>query len=110
MVSDRLFFGRAIPAGGTVSDSAWNVFLADVVTPRFPKGFTVFSTEGQWTDPRGILVREHSMVLEFEHPPGAASDSLIAEIAEDYRMRFAQHAVLRITAPVRVRMYTGARR
>jgi hypothetical protein len=36
MMSERLFFGRIIPSGGIVSDSAWAIFLAEVVTPRFP--------------------------------------------------------------------------
>ena len=54
MVADRLFFGRAIPGGGLVSEAEWTAFLANVVTPRFPDGLTVCPTEGQWTDPRGV--------------------------------------------------------
>ena len=107
MVSDRLFFGRNIPEGGMVSDSAWSAFLNDVVTPRFPAGLTVYRGEGQWTDPRGNLVRENTMIIELEHRPGAAADSMIALIADAYRTRFHQDAVLRITAPVQMRFYTA---
>lgn len=35
-VSDRLFFGRSIPGGGQVSDSAWDAFLESEVTPPSP--------------------------------------------------------------------------
>src|SRR5262249_4797549 len=38
LVADRLYFGRAIPGGGSVSDAAWTKFLEEVVTPRFPEG------------------------------------------------------------------------
>jgi hypothetical protein len=109
MVSDRLFFGRNIPAGGTVSDSAWTAFLAEVVTPRFPNGLTILRSEGHWLDPRGTMVRESGMVLEIAHRADAESDSLIALVAEDYCKRFGQDAVLRITTPARVRFYTVPR-
>jgi len=105
MVSERLYFGRNIPTGGTVSDSAWAAFLADVVTPRFPDGLTVFQAAGQWVDPRGSLVHELAMVLQLDHLPGAAADSTIAAIADSYRVRFHQDAVLRITDTVQMRFY-----
>ena len=38
MVADRLFFGRAIPGGGLVSEAEWTAFLAEVVTPASPTG------------------------------------------------------------------------
>jgi uncharacterized protein DUF3574 len=110
MVRDRLFFGRNIPAGGTVSDSAWAGFMADVVTPRFPDGLTVFQGDGQWMDPRGTLVHEHTMVVELEHPPTAAADSAIVAIADGYRVRFHQDAVLRMTDTVRMRFYPPSRK
>ena len=105
MVSDRLYFGRNIPGGGTVSDSAWSSFMAEVVTPRFPDGLTVFRGEGQWRDPGGTIVREATMVLEVTHPAGTAADSLLALIAGSYRARFHQDAVLRITTPATMRFY-----
>src|SRR5262245_20410541 len=39
----ELYFGRSIPGGGQVSDNEWEKFLADVVTPRFPDGFTILN-------------------------------------------------------------------
>lgn len=40
--------GAEDPAGGTMV--ADRLFLAEVVTPRFPEGLTVWRAEGQWLD------------------------------------------------------------
>ena len=99
LVADRLFLGRAIPGGGTVSEEAWATFLHEVVTPRLPEGLTVWRAEGQWTDPRGQLVREPVLVLEVLHPTGSRADSSLAAVAREYKRRFRQGAVLRVTTP-----------
>ena len=91
---DRLFFGRSVPGGGQVSDSAWTTFLAEVVTSRFPAGLTVWRAEGQWLDPRAELVREPVMVVEMLHPRGIPADSVFERIATEYRLRFHQDATL----------------
>lgn len=100
VLSDRLFCGRSIPAGGTVSDPEWETFLRDVVTPRFPDGFTVHRGRGQWRGETGITAEE-VMILEVLHPYSAETDRLMREIAEEYRVRFGQEAVLRVTMPAR---------
>jgi len=105
MVADRLFFGRAIPDGGIVSDAGWTAFLEDVVTQAFPDGLTVWRAEGQWLDEEGLIVREPVMVVEVIHPPSPEADAAIAEIANEYRRRFRQDAVLRVTAGARVRFF-----
>jgi uncharacterized protein DUF3574 len=105
VVSDRLFFGRNIPTGGTVTDSAWGEFLAEVVTPRFPNGFTVWSTQGQWRGADGAIVHEPGFVFEVEHPPGQPADSAFANIAAEYCRRFQQESVLRVRAPAEQWLY-----
>jgi hypothetical protein len=105
MVADRLVFGRAIPDGGSVSEEEWSAFLEEVVTPRFPEGLTVWRAEGQWTGPSGVLVEEPVLVIEIVHPPSAAADSSMASIAEEYRRRFRQDAVLRVTTDARVHLF-----
>lgn len=105
LVDDRLVFGRDIPTGGQVSESDWDAFMRDVITPVFPAGLTVFRGEGQWLDPRGVLVKEPSMTVETLHPVGQPADSVFERIANEYRRRFHQDAVLRETAPVRSRLY-----
>lgn len=104
-VADRLYLGRAIPGGGTVSDSAWAAFLAEVVTPLFPTGITVLHGDGQWRDSTGAIVREASFVLERYHPPGAQADSAVAAIAAEYKRRFRQESVMHVRAPADVRFH-----
>lgn len=101
-VADRLYFGRAIPGGGTVSQADWDAFLADVVTPRFPAGLTVWRADGQWRDESGVVVREESFVLELVHPAGPRFDAAVREIAAEYKRRFRQEAVMRVQSRVEV--------
>ncbi len=63
-ISDRLYFGRDIPAGGQVTETQWTDFLAPVVTLRFP-GF----------------------VLELIQPDMPEPDRGIAEVIVDYKRR-----------------------
>jgi hypothetical protein len=98
-VAERLFCGRGIPGGGTVSDAEWTTFLAEVVTPRFPDGLTVWRAEGQWRDPQGI-VHEPVMVIEILHHGEPAARAAVGAIAAEYQRRFHQNAVLRVTEPV----------
>jgi hypothetical protein len=104
-VADRLYFGRSIPGGGMVTDSAWGVFLREVVTPRFPNGLTVYHTDGQWREPDGGIVGEESFVLEIVHAAGPAADADLREVAQAYKVRFHQLAVMRVTIPARQRFY-----
>lgn len=104
-VADRLFFGRSIPGGGTVSDSAFAAFVDQVVTPRFPNGLTIYRADGQWRGEGGNVEREQSVVIEIVHPAGPAADAELREIADEYKRRFRQEAVLRVTVPVRMRVY-----
>ena len=105
IVVDRLFFGTSIPSGGQVSDDEWKSFVKDVVTPRFKDGLTVLEGDGQWLDPRGDLVREHVHIVEVAHKRDAATDDAIRAIADEYKKRFKQDAVLRVTQPVTLRLY-----
>src|SRR5688500_7392691 len=81
-VSDRLFMGRGLPSGGSVTDQQWKDFLDTVVTPRFPDGLTVFRAEGQWRDPAGGTIKaEQTFVLEIVHSGSAAAMRSMEEIA-----------------------------
>ncbi|HUJ13680.1 MAG TPA: DUF3574 domain-containing protein [Thermoanaerobaculia bacterium] len=104
-IDDRLYFGRNIPAGGVVSDAQWDDFVRTVITPRFPQGLTIFQTKGQWLDPRGNLVREDTYIVELNHPRSAATEAAIEAIAQEYKRRFGQDAVLRISSPAQLRLY-----
>ena len=91
---DRLFCGLEIPGGGMVSEAELKQFLDEVVVPRFPEGFTVYRAEGVF---RGG--HEPSFVIEIIHKPESRFEREVEEIGEEYRKRFRQIAVLRVTMP-----------
>ena len=105
LISDRLYFGRNIPGGGTVSESDWERFLADVVTPRFPAGLSVWRAQGQWRDKQGVIEKEDSFILDLLHPDDAQSEKSVEEIMTDYKTRFRQEAVLRVRDSVRAQFW-----
>jgi hypothetical protein len=98
-VSDRLFCGLSIPGGGAVSQADFDAFVAEVVEPRFPDGFTVWRARGQWKGGS-----EDAMVIEVVHPRAPQHDRALQEIADTYRTRFRQEAVLRVTSPVTMQL------
>jgi hypothetical protein len=100
----ELYFGRSIPSGGSVSDTEWDKFLADIVTPRFPDGFTVFKAFGHYREQSGRIITEPSEVLVFLYPSNRRTSSRrkIEEIRRAYKTQFKQESVLRLDfrAPV----------
>jgi hypothetical protein len=94
-IREQLYFGRGLPGGGEVSDSAWAGFLATEVTPRFPDGITVVDARGQWKGASGEVVRERTWLLVLYHPASEDADQRVTAVISVYRQRFAQEAVLR---------------
>jgi len=97
VVVERLYFGREAADSLSVTDSAWAVFLKEVVSPRLPSGFTFWAAEGEWRGSDARSHREPSFVLEVIHPPSAAAvDSAILAIVAEYKRRFSQESVLHV--------------
>ena len=96
LIEDELFFGLSKRNGGTVSETQWQAFLRDEVTPRFPQGLSVVDADGQWRGSDGSIVQEKSRVLTLAHPDDAASEASIGAIVEAYKTRFEQEAVMRL--------------
>ena len=96
----ELFFGMDKPTGGTVSEAEWSKFVADIVTPRFPDGFTVDDALGQYLDGK-TLVREKSKQLILIYPKKfkTSSSRKIEEIRAAYIQAFDQKSVLRVDLP-----------
>jgi hypothetical protein len=94
-ISETLYFGTARPTG-VVSAEEWSDFLGSVVTPRFPRGLSVWPAAGQWQSADGSLTREDSFVLNLVHPEGEAAERAVQEIVTEYKSRFQQEAVLRV--------------
>lgn len=93
---DTLYFGTEKPDGGVVSDAEWQRFLADVVTPRFPEGFTTWDANGQWRDKKGVIEHERTHILMLLN----AHDALVREVIAAYKQQFAQESVLRLNSEV----------
>jgi len=101
---DRVYFGHARPDGGEVSDEEFQAFLREVVTPRYPQGLTLVRASGQWRSSDGRVVDERSTVLELAHAASATDRVLVGEIVDEYKRRFRQEGVLRVTQPACVAM------
>ena len=94
----ELYFGRSLPDGSVVTDEEWTKFLNDVVTPRFPDGFTVLDGFGQYRDKSGRIVKEPSKVIVFlySRKTQKAGSTKIDEIRAAYVKLFNQESVLRV--------------
>lgn len=99
VVEARLFFGDQIAGGGMVSAAQWQQFLDSEVTPRFPEGFAVLTTSGQWRGSNGVIAREtgHELVIIFA--PAAAPAPTVDAIRTAYKRRFMQESVLLAESP-----------
>jgi hypothetical protein len=95
MVRTELFFGRSMPAGGEVSDAQWQAFVDEVVTPRFPDGFTIIDALGQYRETSGKIDHEPSKILLIFHKPDEATMKKVDEIREAYKKQFGQESVIR---------------
>ena len=89
MARVELYFGA-----GHGGPRSWRTFLAHVVTPRFPDGFTSLDGYGQWRGRDGIA-GEHSHVLVIFYRRDRTSEARIEAIRSAYRAAFAQASVLR---------------
>lgn len=93
-ITARLYFGRTMQGGQPISDAAWQRFLAEKVTPRFPSGFTIIQTTGQWQQrSTGRIVQQRSTVIEIAAPRDADAVWKFEEIRADYRQEFRQESV-----------------
>ena len=92
----ELFMGRSGDSGEVVDDAAWDAFLGETVTPRFPDGLTVLDAQGQWRGPDGLVVKERSKVLVILALSGGDAPRLLDEVSDDYKRRFGQESVLRV--------------
>ena len=99
----ELYFGMDKPTGGTVSEEEWQKFVAEIVTPRFPEGFTVDDALGQYLDGK-TLIREKSkqLILIYPRKLKTASSRKIEEIRAAYIKAFDQKSVLRVDIPTYV--------
>ena len=91
----RLFFGRSQGTVEEVTDAAWQSFLADEITTRFPDGLTVLDAYGQWRNASGTIIKERSKVLIILAEPNTSGMQRTEEIMQAYKRAFDQEIVLR---------------
>ena len=60
----------------------WRQFLAEVVTPRFPQGLTVWPASGQWRTQDGSITREASYALNLLHADDDANEAAVRAIVD----------------------------
>ena len=101
----ELFMGRSSDSVEVVDDAAWEAFLEDTVTPRFPDGLTVLDARGQWRGSEGLVQKERSKILVILASPNDDSVQLIDEISDEYKRRFSQESVLQAVTDACVSFY-----
>src|SRR5262249_62013000 len=98
-VRTTLYFGLS-HSGGTISQTEWDAFLHDQVTPRFPQGLTVWEADGQWRRPDATVGRERAKVLLLVHDGKAKAQAALNEVVSKYKESFHQESVLWESAKV----------
>lgn len=98
-VQELLYFGTDTPSGH-ITPEAWTQFLREMVTPRFPEGFSTWQASGQWRSVSGEVIREPSYVVSLVHADDPLLNTSVQEIMIAYKTRFHQEAVLRVKASV----------
>ena len=101
----ELFMGRSSQSVEVADDTAWEAFLEDTVTPRFPDGLTVLDARGQWRGSEGLVQKERSKILVILASPNDDSVRLIDEISDEYKRRFSQESVLQAVTDACVSFY-----
>ena len=104
----NVYFGQEKADGTTVSETEWQAFLANAVTPRFPDGLTVLDARGQWLDTsEGRLYRESTKVLNVLVPTDAADAGVasVQAISDEYKERLEQQAVFYTSLPACAAVY-----
>lgn len=98
----EVYFGLSRPDGSLISDTEWQKFLDEAVTPKFPSGLSVVNVAGQWRNATGHIDHEQSRVLVLLHKRDAAMEKQIDEIRTAYCQRFHQEAVMKVTSKAHV--------
>jgi hypothetical protein len=102
MVRTELLFGLARGDGPDISDAEFRAFIDEVVSPRFPDGFTILEGHGQWRSAEdGQVRRERSRVILLVGALTADTDERIELVRRTYCERFGQESVLRVDSAAR---------
>lgn len=95
MMQVQMLFGLDIGVGGrSITTREWKRFIEEDATPRFPAGFSVLDSAGQWLDPQTkIISREKAKIMLINAPDTMAFRQKVEELSRIYRDKFHQKAV-----------------
>lgn len=94
----ELLFGRNIGKRLGVSEEQFQRFVDQEVTPRFPDGFTLVDTIGQWRPSSSReIVREPGKQLVIALADEAKDLPRVREIVAAYKRQFSQQSVIVLT-------------
>ena len=96
-VRTELFFGLGKPGGGLVSQSEWERFVEEYITPRFKNGLTIVDASGQWMDKKGEITKERARIVILFHGGSEEAERSIEYIRDKYKQLFGQESVMRIS-------------
>ena len=96
-VRTELFFGLGKPSGGLVSQSEWERFVEEYITPRFKNGLTIVDASGQWMDKKGEITQERARIVILFHGGSEEAERSIEYIRDKYKQLFGQESVMRIS-------------
>jgi Protein of unknown function (DUF3574) len=91
-----LYFGRNIGTTGRVTETQFQQFLGQQITPLFPDGLTVYNARGQFLDSTQQLIREPSKVVSLIVEDTLQNERSINQIINAYKQQFQQESVLQV--------------
>lgn len=93
----ELYFGLSMSGGGRIDPVAWQRFVDQEVTPRFPNGLTIEQVWGQWRDVKtGKTIQEPSHIVMILYKPSIEAERAIEDIRLAYKSQFQQDSVMRL--------------
>ncbi|MHC4570957.1 MAG: DUF3574 domain-containing protein [Planctomycetota bacterium] len=102
IVKTELFFGLSKPDGSIVSETEWQNFVDEYITPRFRKGLTIVHANGQWLAKTGDVIKEKTKIVILLHSDNEDANASIEYIQDKYKKLFQQKSVLRVTTDTNV--------
>lgn len=96
-IRTEIYCGLSKPDGGVVSETEWQKFLNDTVTPVFKTGYSVMNAEGRWMDTQNrSTITEKTKIIVIIYQWNREIHSAIDKIISTYKKRFQQQAVMRL--------------
>ena len=104
MYKIEMYFGRNRKNDVPVKEYEWLEFLVDDVTPRFPDGFTVLESWGQYKGKDGVIICERGnvLILVVDDVYCILTSDKICEIRDIYCDKFKQESVMVTVAELEV--------